>query len=450
MTRGISHRMTSEEALSHLQALFAAAVDAVNPKKLVQQAVQVEKTSLVVHARKQTYRFPLIGRVFVIGAGKGAGLLAQGLEEKLADRITAGVVVLPHGQQVELQQVRVIHGEHPLPGQGSLAAAEQITDLLTRKDDTDLICFCLTGGASSLLVSPVPGLSLADKLAVNQQLIACGADIFAINTVRKHLSRLKGGGLARLAHPSPLLGLVLSDVIGDNLSTIGSGPTAPDPTTFHDAWRILEDFHILETIPVSVRNYLHNGKAGLHRETPKPGDTIFTYVSNILIGSNRIALEAAAEKARILGLTPEIVNSPLQGDTLGAARQFAETIRSWRANLTRPVCLLAGGETTVHVTGTGKGGRNQEFALVVAQMLGDQKKWVLLSAGTDGIDGPTDAAGAFADGASIKRAAAKGLDSQQALYNNDSYTFFSALGDLFCPGQTGTNVMDVKIVLLWP
>ena len=450
MNEEIPPHTSAKNAPSQLHMLFTTAVDAVNPRTLVQQTVRIENANLIVEAQQQRHSFSLNGQVLVIGAGKGAGQLAQGLEHQLGDHIAAGVVVLPHGQQVELQKVKVVHGEHPFPGQGSLAAAEQITALLARRKESDLICFCLTGGASSLLVSPAPGLSLADKLAVNRQLIACGADIRAMNTVRKHLSRLKGGGLARLTHPSPLISLILSDVVGDDLSTIGSGPTVPDPTTFHDAWTIVEDFHIVDTIPAAARNYLRDGKAGLHQETPKPGDTIFTSVSNILLGSNRIALEAAAAKARVFGFIPEIVDAPLSGDTTDAALQFAKTIRAQRANIQQPLCLLAGGETTVHVTGAGKGGRNQEFALVVAQHLRDEPQWALLSAGTDGIDGPTDAAGAFVDGDSMNRAQEKELDPQHALYDNDSYTFFSALGDLFRPGQTGTNVMDIKIALLWP
>jgi hydroxypyruvate reductase len=207
---------------------------------------------------------------------------------------------------------------------------------------------------------------------------------------------------------------------------------------------------MLDKIPASAREHLRQGCDGQRQETPKPGDRIFTNVSNILIGSNRSALGAAATSARSLGFTPWIVNSPLRGDTTDAALQFSKTLQQFLAKSESPTCLLAGGETTVRVTGTGRGGRNQEFALIVAQALQHEKRWALLSAGTDGIDGPTDAAGAFADGHSMARAKAKGLDPQLALGNNDSYTFFSALGDLFCPGQTGTNVMDIKIVLLWP
>lgn len=442
--------MVSEEDRSRLQTLFTAAVDAVNPRHLIQRVVQLDHDYLIVHTPDQPQSIPLTGRIFILGAGKGAGLLAQGLETVLGERVTGGVVALPRGQQLHLKRVRSVQAEHPLPGSGSLLAAEQMMSLLTEKTDTDLICFCLTGGASSLLVSPVPGLSLADKLEVNRQLIACGADIGAINTIRKHLSRLKGGGLARLVFPSPLISFILSDVVGDDLSTIGSGPTVPDPTTFRDAWRLLHAFAILDKIPAAARTYLQEGCAGLHQETPKPGDEIFTHVSNILIGSNRIALEAAATKAKLLGFIPQVVDSPLRGDTAEAARQFSHTMQKVLASNETPVCLLAGGETTVRVTGSGKGGRNQEFALVVAQTLQQDTRWALLSAGTDGIDGPTDAAGAFVDGHSIKRAREKGFDPQKTLNMNDSYSFFAALGELFCPGQTGTNVMDIKIALLRP
>ncbi|MGE0682376.1 MAG: glycerate kinase [Candidatus Binatia bacterium] len=442
--------MVSEADRSRLQTLFTAAVAAVDPRHLIERIVQLDRDRLIVQTPNQTQHVPLTGRIFILGAGKGAGLLAQGLESVLGKRVTRGIVSLPQGQQVNLQRVIAIQGEHPIPGQGSLMAAEQVASLLTSKKDTDLICFCLTGGASSLLVSPVPGLSLADKLEVNRQLIACGADIVAINTVRKHLSRLKGGGLARLAFPSPLVSFILSDVIGDDLSTIGSGPTVPDPTTFRDAWELVDAFEILDKIPASARAYLQQGCEGFRQETPKPGDKIFTHVSNILIGSNRIALEAAAVKAKLLGFTPWIVDNPLHGDTADAARRFSDTMQQALARNASPVCLLAGGETTVRVTGSGKGGRNQEFALIVAQTLQHDTRWALLSAGTDGIDGPTDAAGAFVDGQSIKRATEKGLDPQEALSTNNSYPFFAALGELFCPGQTGTNVMDIKIALLRP
>jgi hydroxypyruvate reductase len=442
--------MDSDEARSHLCSLFTTAINAVDPRKLIQRVVYQAKDRLIVQEKDQAYTLPLTKRVFILGAGKGAGFLAQGLETVLDECIVGGIVVLPHGQNVDLHHITIVHGEHPLPGPGSKEGGARIADLLAQKQNEDLVCFCLTGGASSLLVSPAADLSLEDKLEMNRLLIACGAEIHEINIVRKHLSQVKGGGLARWVFPSPLISFILSDVIDDDLSTIGSGPTVPDPTTFHDAWNILERFALLDRIPSSVKHHLHQGVKGLRQETPKPEDIVFKNVSNFLIGSNRFALEAAATSASSLGFLPFVLETPLSGDTTDAATGFAEILRTILSNLQKPVCFLAGGETTVRVIGSGKGGRNQEFALVAAQILKDETRWMLLSAGTDGIDGPTDAAGAFVDGSTEIRAKEKGFDSCAILNNNDTYPFFAALGDLFCPGQTGTNVMDIKIALLWP
>lgn len=445
--------MSTEAIRTHLRNLFWAAVSAVNPRSLIRHVVQVERAQLRIipgETGTPVKTFPLLGRVFVIGAGKGAGLLAQELESVLGERLAAGAVVIPREQTTRLRRIAVIQGEHPLPGPGSVAGAEQIAALLAQKHPSDIICFCLTGGASSLLVSPAEGLSLADKLTVNRLLLTCGAAIHEINTVRKHLSRMKGGGLARWAFPATVISFILSDVIGDDLSTIGSGPTVPDPSTFHDALAVLEGYDLLDRVPPAVLTHLRQGCAGVLPETPKPGDAIFTHVHNLLIGSNRLALNAAAAAAQRLGFAPQIIDEPLSGDTTEAARNFARILRPLLRACAAPLCVLAGGETTVRVTGPGKGGRNQEFALVVAQELQRETNWVLLSAGTDGVDGPTDAAGAFVDSRSIGRATAQGLDPLAALSKNDTYPLFTALGDLFTPGPTGTNVMDIKIVLLFP
>jgi len=442
--------MSTEAVRAELAALFTAAVAAVDPRLLIRQTVVVERSRLLVQAGIQRRTFPLPKRTFVLGAGKGAGSLAQELESVLGKRLAGGVVVIPQGQAVALHRVTVVHGEHPLPGSGSVTGAERIAALLAQKQPSDLVCFCLTGGASSLLVSPAPGLSLEDKLTVNRLLLACGAPIHAINTVRKHLSQVKGGGLARWAFPATLVSFILSDVIGDDLSTIGSGPTVPDPSTFPDAWAILEEYDLLASVPPAVLVHLRKGCSDALAETPKPGDAVFAHVHNFLLGSNRLAVNAAIAAARRLGFTTHVVHEPLVGDTTDAACEFARTLRALLPTVQTPTCVLAGGETTVQVTGRGKGGRNQEFALVVARELAGDAGWALLSAGTDGIDGPTDAAGAFVDGQSITRAKARGLDPQTALKENDTYPFFATLGDLFTPGPTGTNVMDIKIALLWP
>jgi glycerate 2-kinase len=450
---GRGENMSTEAMRAHLQDLFWAAVRAVDPRQLIRRMVQVERAQLQIiqgGTGTQVQTFPLLGRVIVIGAGKGAGLLAQELASVLGGRLAGGVVVIPRGQTAELHGVAVVHGEHPLPGPGSVAGAEHIAALLAQQHPSDVICFCLTGGASSLLVSPASGLSLDDKLAINRLLLTCGADIHAINTVRKHLSRIKGGGLARWAFPATLVSFILSDVVGDDLSTIGSGPTVPDSSTFFDALAVLEGYDLLERVPSSVLTRLRQGCAGALPETPKPGDAVFTHVHNLLIGSNRLALNAAAAAAQRLGFTTQILDEPLSGDTTEAGRDFARILRTLLQTCKAPLCVLAGGETTVRVTGQGKGGRNQEFALVVARELHRVAGWALLSVGTDGVDGPTDAAGAFVDSRSIDRATARGLDPLAALRENDTYPFFTALGDLFTPGPTGTNVMDMKIALLLP
>ena len=436
-----------------LQVLFFAAVSSVAPRSLIGHSVRKEQDSLLIQPpgeRSLRYRFPLNGRILLIGAGKGAGFLAQGLEHLLEGHEMTGVVVVPAGQKIDLRRVAVVHGEHPLPGEGSLQGAKAIFDLLAQKRPDDLICFCLTGGASSLLVSPVEGVSLSDKIVVNQLLLACGADIHEVNSVRKHLSCIKGGGLARAAFPNQVVSFILSDVLDDDVSTIGSGPTAPDSSTFAQVWEIVERYSLLDQLPPSVRSHLSTGCQNSQQETPKPGDGVFSRVHNILVGSNRLALEAAAITARTLGLIPYILPTPLSGDTTDSARSFAHTLHSLLLTCRAPMCVLAGGETTVRVTGKGKGGRNQEFALLVAEELQEEHRWALLSAGTDGIDGPTDAAGAFVDGNSVKQAQQQGLATSLFLKENDTYWLFSALGDLFVPGSTGTNVMDIKIALLWP
>jgi hydroxypyruvate reductase len=323
-------------------------------------------------------------------------------------------------------------------------------EILRKAGEEDLIFFCLTGGASSLLVKPAAGLSLKDKIKLNRLLLACGADIAEVNVLRKHLSQIKGGGAARVAFPATVVSLIISDVISDDLGTIGSGPTAPDPTSFVQAWKIVEQYKLVEALPKPVLQRLQHGVSGRISETPKPDDPAFTRVHNLLIGHNRLALDAAVKTARALGYTPQVFTAQLRGDTGEAAHAFARTLREALCPGQPPLCLLAGGETTVRVTGTGKGGRNQEFALVVACELAEKKGWTLLSAGTDGIDGPTDAAGAFVDGTTVRRARDRGLDPLVFLVDKDSYHFFSALGDLFCPGLTGTNVMDIKIALLQP
>ncbi len=444
------------DAHTLLTTLFRTAVEAAHPRRLIPQMVTIEKEHLLVRSRDEAAgasTFALTGRLFLIGAGKGVGGMAQALMPVLGPRSISGCIIIPSGQAVldlSLPGIRVVQGEHPLPGPGSEYATQALIESLSQVQSDDLVLLCLTGGASSLLVHPAVGLTLSDKIITNAVLLGCGADILAMNTVRKHLSGVKGGWLAYHAQPATVVSLILSDVIGDDMSVIGSGPTVADPTTFMDAWRVVEQYGIKPRLPWPVQRHLQQGARGARPETPKPGDPLFSRVHNRVIGSNPLALQAACEAAAYRGLRTHLIPQPLAGDTLVAGRAFAQALRAIRRHCSGPTCILAGGETTVQVRGSGKGGRNQEFALAVAQELVGEAGWSLLSAGTDGRDGPTDAAGAFANGQTLDRARRKNLDPAQFLRNNDSYTFFSTLGDLFSPGATGTNVMDIKIALVDP
>jgi len=369
--------------------------------------------------------------------------MAAGCESRLGPDLVVGAVIVPDGYAASLSAIAVMEGGHPVPDERGLMATARLCNLV--RATSVPVLGLISGGASSLLVRPRSPLTLDDKRAVNELLLTCGADIQAMNTVRKHLSEVKGGGLVRYGRTS-FVSLILSDVIGDDPAVIGSGPTAADATTYADARAILGRFGIEQLVPTVVLDVLDRGMRGQITETLKPDDPVCRRVRNVVIGSNQTALEAAAGEARRMGLRPRITPTPLAGATGPVARQWLETVWVDLAGTPAFDCYIAGGETTVTVTGTGRGGRNQEFALALASPLAGTDVHIL-SAGTDGVDGPTDAAGAFVDGSTIRRAQARGLDATAALTNNDSYGFFSALGDLFRPGPTGTNVMDIKIAL---
>ncbi len=294
---------------------------------------------------------------------------------------------------------------------------------------------------------PAPPVTLKQKQQTTQLLLDCGADIHEMNCIRKHISRVKGGQLARLAYPATVLTLILSDVIGDDLDVIGSGPTVPDRSTFADARAILVKYGIQNKVPPEVRARLNANEP----ETPKPGDKIFKRVQNLIVGSNRLAVDAAAAEARALGYRTMVLSTFIEGETRDVARVHAAIAKEMRAAgnpLKPPACVISGGETTVTIRGKGLGGRNQEFTLAAAIDIAGLKNVAILSAGTDGIDGPTDAAGAFADGATVAQAKAAGMDASEFLANNDSYHFFERLGNLIKTGPTGTNVADIRIMLV--
>lgn len=417
-------------AALHRQALriFHAALQAADPVQAVLRHVSREGEVLMAGGRR--YDLSSLRNVYVIGAGKASARMALAMERLLGKRITAGLINAPNA--IKVRRIEINEAGHPIPDRRGVAGAKRIAQMASDAGAGDLVICLISGGASALLPLPAPPTTLAEKQKTTRSLLLSGANIHEINCVRKHLSLIKGGQLARLAYPATLLTLILSDVIGDDVDVIGSGPTVPDRTTLADARAICARYGI---------------KIGLSdsRETPKPKDPVFAKSHHVLVGSNALAVEAAAEEAKRLGYNTRILSTSVQGEARELARVHAGIAKKIRK---RPACVVSGGETTVTVRGNGLGGRNQEFALAAAIEIAGLHDTVILSAGTDGADGPTDAAGAIADGTTLHRAKALGLDAAAFLADNDSYHFFDALGDLIKTGSTGTNVADIQLILI--
>jgi hydroxypyruvate reductase len=434
--------------------IFNAALSAVDPCNAVRNAVKIEGNCLYVAGAPCD--LAAFHRILVIGAGKAAARMALAIETVLAGRIDAGLVIVKQGHTIPLKVIEQVEASHPVPDAAGLEGARRILDMVRAADEKTLVLCLLSGGASALLVSPVNGVTLQDKQQVTGLLLNAGASIGELNAVRKHLSAIKGGRLAQAAYPARMVTMILSDVIGDRLDVIASGPTAPDVTRFDYAWQVIEKYGLEEKIPLHAKDYLQRGMAGQEPETVKAGDPCLDKGNNIIVGSIRLALDAAAEKSRQLGYATEIITAELQGEARDAARFMAQTVRDRLPGLQTDgrLCLLFGGETTVTVKGMGKGGRNQELALAFAMEIAGLESVSLLSAGTDGGDGPTDAAGAIVDGGTAAHARRLGIEPATYLDNNDSYNFFhrfdasSGQSSHFITGPTGTNVMDIQIVLL--
>lgn len=432
-------------------AIFHAALDAADPRAAVRRTLRREGDRLSVGAR--TYDLARVRRVFVIGFGKASGAMAQAVEEILGDRIEGGWISVKYRHGVPLQKVHLHQAGHPLPDENSLLGAQKTLELLDQTGKNDLVICLISGGGSAILELPVPGVSLDDLRTMTDVLLRSGATINEINTLRKHISQVKGGQLARRS-AAPIISLILSDVIGSPLDTIASGPTAPDSTTYAEALRIVEQRGVRAQLPQSiVRHIERGGRETTHEipDTPKDGDPIFERVQNVVIADNAIACEAALNAARDRGFNPLLLSTYVQGEAREVAKLLAAIAKEIAASnrpVARPACVVAGGETTVTVRGDGKGGRNQELALAAAIELAAMENVLVLSGGTDGTDGPTDAAGAVADGLTLKRAAEKGMDARLYLERNDAYHMFGPLGDLVITGPTNTNVNDVMLVLV--
>jgi hydroxypyruvate reductase len=433
----------------HALEIFQAALKAVDPVGAILKYVKVVDDTLQVGEHR--FAFKDFNRILVVGAGKAGAPMARALEDLLGDRIADGVIVVKEGHGLPLAHVRIHEASHPVPDQRGIKGAEEILSLVGDAGELDLVLCLMSGGGSALLVAPADGVTLEDKQEVTRLLLACGADIHEINSIRKHLSRAKGGGLARFAYPATVVSLILSDVIGDDLNVIASGPAVPDTSTFDDTRQVLEKYEIWDRVPQSVRIRIERGLKGDVEDTPKAGDAVFKRCFSELVGTNIQALRAAGIKAEELGYRTLILSSTVEGEAREVVKVLTAIGKEVRASgnpLSAPACILCGGETTVTIRGDGKGGRNQEFALASALAIDGIANLVVLAGGTDGNDGPTDAAGAMADGRTLARARAKGLDPFDHLKRNDAYHFFQPLDDLVITGPTRTNVMDVYMVLV--
>jgi glycerate-2-kinase len=426
-----------------VEQIFFAAIEGADPGRCVDAHAE---------ALRRHYLEGGFTRLLVTGFGKASFPMAEAMESSLGGLIDSGVVVTKygHGTADRLSKIRLLEAGHPLPDENSVRGADEIIRLIASADARTLVVTLISGGGSALCVAPAAGITLADKQRTTELLLRSGADINELNCVRKHLSRIKGGRLAELLAPATTTALILSDVVGDKLDVIASGPTAPDQTTYSEALAVLEHYRLPRSVPQSVVNLLRKGEAGKIPETPKADNPIFDRVENILIGSLSLSLAAARKAAERMGLRTEIISTEIKGEASISGQWLARKAVTVRASRREqlPVCLLAGGETTVTVTGAGKGGRNMELALAFAMEIEGMEGITLLSAGTDGSDGPTDAAGAIVDGETVTLSRSKGLDPVLFLRANDSYTFFEECGGLFVTGPTGTNVMDIQIILL--
>lgn len=425
---------------AHLEALFREALVAVDASAAVQRAVVRHGDELSIAGVPLDPRAHLV----VLAVGKAAAGMAAALERLAGERIDAGLAVTKDGHGAPLERIALREAAHPVPDARSPCAAREAIHLVQTAPREDVLVVLLSGGASSLLSDPAPGLTLADVAGTTTALLAAGVDIEGLNAVRKHLSAVAGGRLARRAACGRIEVLAISDVPGDRLDVIGSGPLAPDPTTYADALDVLDEAGLRDRVPAAVRAHLEAGARGEVEETPKPGDPDLARVRTTVLASNRSALEAVRAAVEREGRRAVVLEGGLRGEAREAGRRLAALAGSLAGS--RPVCLVAGGETTVHVRGGGRGGRSQELALAAALELEGRAGAALLAAGTDGTDGPTDAAGAYADGETVARGRARGVDAQAALADNDAYTFFAAEGGLFRTGPTGTNVMDLALL----
>jgi glycerate 2-kinase len=428
--------------------VLGAALDAVDPAQAIRRVLVRRENTLWIDGA--AYDLRRYRRIFVIGGGKAGASMAGAVEAVLGDRITAGVVNVKYGYTTPTRIVAVREAGHPIPDAAGVAGTQAIVDLLRGVAPDDLVLCLISGGGSALMTLPVEGVSLDDMQTLTNLLLRSGAPIQEMNAVRKHLSQIKGGQLARLAHPATVVALILSDVVGSPLDVIASGPTVPDTSTFAHAQAVLERYGIAGDVPEPIRQHLRQGLSGAVPETPKPGELANAH--NVIIADNARAAQAAVARAEALGFHALLLSTYVEGEAREVARVLAALAKEIAATgrpIPRPACLVLGGETTVMVRGAGQGGRNQELALAAALAIQGAESVMIASLATDGSDGPTDAAGGLVDGTTVARGDRLGLSAQAALDNNDAYPYLDRVGDLMVTGPTNTNVNDLMAVFVF-
>ncbi len=437
-----------------LKKIYSAAIEAVNPENAVKSHFKREGNELMLISEDKTiarYNLNNFKKIFVVGAGKATSPMAKAVENILGDLIFRGCISVKYGYTENLKKINIIEASHPIPDKMGIEGAKEIRVLLEEAAEDDLIISLISGGGSALLPLPPDSITLDEKRETTDLLLKSGASIHEINAVRKHLSLTKGGNLAKAAYPATVINLMISDVVGDNMDVIASGPFVPDNSTFKTAKDILEKYKLSRQVPKSVINYIESGIRGNVEENPKKESKVFSKITNLIVASNIIALKASKNAAEKLGYNSLILSSLIEGDTKDVAfwhSRIAKEILLSSNPIPRPACIISGGETTVIVKGKGLGGRNMEFAIQAARYIEGFPSILMASIGTDGTDGPTDAAGAFALGNTISHAGKNGIHIDEYINNNDSYHFFSKTGGLIVTGPTNTNVMDVRIIIV--
>lgn len=439
----------NEKLRLYIKDIFTSSVKAADPYEGVMKYVTLEDDAVVIDGI--AYPFELYDNLYIVGGGKASARMGQAIEHIIGQRITNGWINTKDGHAVSLKKITVHECSHPVPDQRGVEGTRKIIEILETADERSLVICLLSGGGSALMPAPAEGITLAQKQEVTRLLLGAGADIGEINTIRKHLSSLKGGGMARITSPARLHMLILSDVIGDRLDTIASGPAVIDATTFSDCVEICKKYDIYESLPAPVKQRFKKGVQGAVPETAKLNDAYLEKAVNTIIGNNTMSVTAAKDKAERLGFRTLVLSTLFSGEASELGTFFgaiASEIQSSGNPVSPPVCIIGGGETTVTIQGKGKGGRNQEMALSAARALAGKHNLVFLSGGTDGTDGPTDAAGGIVDGFTISRGIEKGISAEICLKNNDSYHYLKETGGLLVTGPTGTNVMDIQVLLI--